>query len=98
MRKDKTRDELDLKLNSNRSIKYKLMVSSVILFILAVGFNTLFTLTSLEKLYIETESSEQILQCYSHAKDLIDLFINLIKLPPLPEERWKPFFGKISER
>ena len=58
MRKDRTRDKLDLKLYSNRSIKYKLMISSVILFILAVGFNTLFTLTSLEKLYIETNISE----------------------------------------
>ena len=39
-------------------MKQKLMLSSVILFILAVGFNTLFTLSSLKKLYIETNVSE----------------------------------------
>ena len=58
MRNDKTRKESDLKSNKNRSFKYKLIISSVILFVLAVGFNTLFTLTSLEKLYIETNVSE----------------------------------------
>ena len=58
MRKNKTRGKSDLKSKSNRSFKHKLIISSVILFILAVGFNTLFTLTSLEKLYIETNVSE----------------------------------------
>jgi predicted MFS family arabinose efflux permease len=58
MGNDKTLDESDLKLNGNGSIKFKLILSSVILFVLAVGFNTLFTLTSLEKLYIETNVSE----------------------------------------
>ena len=58
MRNDKTLDESVQKSNCNRSIKFKLILSSVILFVLAVGFNTLFTLTSLEKLYIETNVSE----------------------------------------
>ena len=49
MRNDKTRGKSDLKSKSNRSFKHKLIISSVILFILAVGFNTLFTLTSLRK-------------------------------------------------
>ena len=58
MSNKKSRKELNLKLINNRSIKSKLIVSSVILFICAVGFNTLYTLTSLEKLYIETNVSE----------------------------------------
>ncbi len=58
MKNDKTRGNMNLKSGNNRSFKYKLIFSSVILFILAVGFNTLFTLTSLEKLYIETNVSE----------------------------------------
>jgi len=58
MRKDKMRDKLDLKSIGNRPIKFKLILSSIILFVLAVGFNTFFTLTSLEKLYIETNVSE----------------------------------------
>ena len=58
MKDTKTRERLDLKALKNRSFKFKLILSSVILFILAVGFNTLFTLTSLEKLYIETNVSE----------------------------------------
>jgi predicted MFS family arabinose efflux permease len=58
MRNDKTRGQSDLKSNNNRSFKFKLIFSSIVLFILAVGFNTLFTLTSLEKLYVETNVSE----------------------------------------
>ena len=37
MRTDKTRGKSDLKSNSNRSFKYKLIISSVILFILSRG-------------------------------------------------------------
>ena len=58
MKDTKTRKKLDPEAQKNRSFKFKLILSSVILFILAVGFNTLFTLTSLEKLYIETNVSE----------------------------------------
>jgi predicted MFS family arabinose efflux permease len=58
MKKTKKRDQLDHIPNNNRSFKFKLILASVILFVLAVGFNTLFTLTSLEKLYIETNVSE----------------------------------------
>ena len=58
MRNAKMRDKSDLISKGNRSIKYKLMLSSAVLFVLAVGFNTVFTLTSLEKLYIETNVSE----------------------------------------
>ena len=54
----KKQDEQNLKSINGHSIKYKLMLSSVILFVLSVGFNILFTLTSLEKLYIETNISE----------------------------------------
>jgi predicted MFS family arabinose efflux permease len=58
MRREKKRKIADIKKGNSRSFKYKLIISSVILFILAVGFNTLFTLTSLEKLYVETNVSE----------------------------------------
>jgi predicted MFS family arabinose efflux permease len=40
------------------SAKIKLMISSILLSILAVGFNTLFTSASLEKLYVEMNISE----------------------------------------
>ena len=49
---------MELKTAKNRSVKYRLVLSSIVLFLLSVGFNTLFTLNALEKLYIETNISE----------------------------------------
>ena len=58
MIKDTTRKELEPKPRKKYSVKFKLISSSLVLFVLAVGFNTLFTSTSLEKLYIEANISE----------------------------------------
>ena len=53
MENNKTRDSLNLKSIFESSLKLRLIISSVFLFAIAVSFNTLFTFTSLEKLYKE---------------------------------------------
>ena len=44
----------------NHSVKLRLLFGSLIVFVLSVGFNTMFTTNSLEKLYIETNVSEYL--------------------------------------
>jgi predicted MFS family arabinose efflux permease len=58
MKKDRTLEKPNPNAGKRNSIKYRLIFSSLALFILAVGFNTLFTSTSLEKLYVEANISE----------------------------------------
>lgn len=51
-------EQVKKRANKGTSAKIKLIVSSIILSVLAVGFNTLFTSTSLEKLFVEINISE----------------------------------------
>ena len=46
--------------NGKRLMKMKLLVSSVVLYIIAVGFSTMFNLGSFDKLYIESNVSQYL--------------------------------------
>jgi predicted MFS family arabinose efflux permease len=58
MSNNKTQEKSHVKSGSQLSMKLRLLLSSLILYVFALGFNTVFTLIALEKLYVETNVSE----------------------------------------